>query len=65
MADMNKEIVPGLTSADVREMADKVFNRTDGNHPQITGSENGFLDIIKNGKPEISASPAFLRKLNR
>jgi hypothetical protein len=64
MADLNREVIPGLTAADVKKMADQVFGRTDGNHPQITGSENGFLNIIKNGKPEISSSPAFIRKLN-
>jgi hypothetical protein len=60
---MDREVVPGLTAADVKEMADKVFGQTDGNRPQIVSSESGFLDIIKNGKPEISSSPAFVRKI--
>jgi hypothetical protein len=58
----NNEVVPGLSSADVADMAEKVFNWTDGNHPQLSSSENGFLDILKNGKPDMSASPAFIRK---
>jgi len=38
MTANEKEVVPGLTSADVREIADQVFNRTDGNHPQLSAS---------------------------
>jgi len=57
-----KEIVPGLTSADVREIADKILNKTDGNHPQLRlGS--GFINILKKGNPDISASSAFIRKV--
>jgi len=62
MTVSEKEIVPGLTSADVKEIADQVFNRTDGNHPQLSASENGFINILQNGKSDISASPAFVRK---
>jgi len=62
MADTEKEVVPGLTSADVREIADQIFNKTDGNHPQLRVSGNGFIDILQNGKPDISASPVFVRK---
>ncbi|MDR2746176.1 MAG: hypothetical protein LBB77_01915 [Treponema sp.] len=63
MTDEKREVVPGLTSADVREMADKVFNWTDGNHPQVNSTENGFLNILQNGKPDVSSSPAFIRKI--
>jgi hypothetical protein len=63
MAEKDRQVVPGLTAAEVKDMADKVFNWTDGNHPQMSGSENGFLDIIQNGKPEISSSPVFLKKI--
>jgi hypothetical protein len=56
----NKEVVPGLSSADVADMVEKVFAWTDGNHPQISKSENGFIDILQNGKPDISASPTFI-----
>jgi ATP sulfurylase len=59
-----KEVVPGLTAADVKEMADKVFNWTDGNHPQVSSAENGFLNILQNGKSEVSSSPAFIRKIS-
>ena len=62
MVDTDKEIVPGLTSADVREIADQIFNRTDGNHPQLSKAGSGFMDILQNGKSEISASPVFIRK---
>jgi hypothetical protein len=60
----NQEVVPGLSSADVTEMVEKVFAWTDGNHPQINESENGFIGILQNGKPDISASPIFIRKVS-
>ena len=62
MTAAKKEVVPGLTSADVKEIADQVFNRTDSNHPQLNVSGNGFIDILQDGKPDISASPVFVRK---
>jgi ATP sulfurylase len=63
MADTVKEVVSGLTVADVKEIADQVFRRTDGNHPQLNKPMNGFIDILQKGKPEISASPIFVRKI--
>jgi hypothetical protein len=63
MNNENQEVVPGLSSADVTDMMEKVFAWTDGNHPQ-SKSENGFIDILQNGKPDISASPAFIRKVS-
>jgi len=62
MATTEKEVVPGLTSADVRVIADQVLNNTDGNHPQLKTSRNGFLDILQKGKSDISASRVFIRK---
>ena len=62
MVETEKEIVPGLTSADVREIAEQIFNRTDGNHPQLSEQGNGFMDILQNGKSNISASTVFIRK---
>ena len=47
MVDTEREVVPGLTSADVREIADQVFNRTDDNHPQLRLSGNGFINILQ------------------
>jgi len=64
MADTEKEVVPGLTSADVKEIADQIFKRTDGNHPLLNVSGNGFINILQNGKPDISASPVFVRKVS-
>jgi len=57
-----KEIVPGVTSTDVKKITDQVFNRTDGNHPQLNLSGNGFIDILQKGKPDISASSVFIKK---
>ena len=62
MAETEKEVIPGLTAADVRQIADQVFSRTDGNHPQFGTSKNGFIDILQNGKSDISASPVFIKK---
>jgi hypothetical protein len=59
----NEEIVPGLLFSDIADMAEKVFNRTDANRPQTYSSRNGFLDILENAKADISASPAFIRKV--
>jgi len=64
MADAEKEVVPGLTSADVREITEQIFNRTDGNHPLLNVSGNGFIDILQNGKPDINASSVFVRRVN-
>jgi hypothetical protein len=44
-------------------MADKVFNWTDRNHPQVNSAENRFFDILQNGKSDVSSSPAFIRKI--
>jgi len=63
MTNTKKEIIPGLTSADVKKIANQVFKRTDGNHPQLSASENGFIDILQNGKSDISASPVFINKV--
>jgi hypothetical protein len=56
-----KDVVQGLNIADVKEMADKIFSWTDGNHPHVNSAENGFLNILRNGKSEVSSSPAFIR----
>ncbi|MDR1315817.1 MAG: hypothetical protein LBK13_02990 [Spirochaetales bacterium] len=63
MTNEEREVIPGLTADDVKEMADKVFNWTDGNRPQIQGAKNGFLNILQNGKSDISSSPVFVRKI--
>jgi len=62
MVDTEKEIVPDLTSAELREIADQIFNKRDGNHPQLSKPGSGFIDILQNGKSIISASPVFIRK---
>ena len=64
MVSTEKEVVPGLTVADVKEIADQIFNRKDGNHLQLNTSENGFFNILQDGKPDISASPVFIKKAN-
>jgi xanthine/CO dehydrogenase XdhC/CoxF family maturation factor len=55
MTGEKREVVPGLTAADAREMADKVFDWTEGNHPQANNAENGFLNILQDEKPDVLA----------
>jgi hypothetical protein len=63
MANEEREVVPGLTAADIKKRWQiKVLNRTDGNRPQVNGAENGF-EHFQNGKSDISSSPAFIRKI--
>ena len=62
--ERDEEVVPGLSVADVKEITDQVFNRKDGNHPQLKTFGSGFIDILQNGKPDISASSAFIKKAN-
>ena len=64
MANTKKEVVPGLTIADMKKIADRILTKTDVNHPQLSKPGNGFLDILENGKADISASPIFIRKVN-
>ena len=64
MANIEKEIISGLTARDVKSIADQVLNRTDENHPKFTIPENGFINILQNEKPDISASSIFIRKVN-
>jgi len=63
MVNAKREVVPGLTVADMRKIADQVLGRKDINHPQSGKTENGFLDILQNGKPDISASNIFVKKV--
>ena len=63
MAEKN-EVVPGLTSEDVKKIADQIFNQKDINHPLSDKKTSGFLDILENGKPNISASSIFIKKMS-
>ena len=64
MTNLKKEVVPGLTTADIKIITDQVISRTDENHPQLKMSGNGFINILQNGKPDISASSAIVKKAN-
>jgi len=61
--ELKEEVVPGLTYGEMVKMADSVMGWTDGNHPRTGRSENRFIDILQNGKPNISASPVFVQKI--
>jgi hypothetical protein len=62
MVDQKKDGVTSINSESVRQIADQIFGRTDGNHPQLGKADNGFLDILQNGKPDLSASSIFIKK---
>jgi hypothetical protein len=64
VSKQKEETVFGLSRADVRDISEQIFNRTDTNHPQIKSSDSGFINIIKNGKPDISASSVFIKKVS-
>ena len=64
MTDTEEEVIPGLTLTDMKKIADQILEKTDVNHPQSSKPGNGFLDILENGKADISASPVFIRKIN-
>jgi hypothetical protein len=63
MGGENEEVIPGLSLAELADIREKVLSRTDGNHPQLDDSEDGFLDILRNNKPSSSIAPAFVRKV--
>ena len=60
-----KEIVPGLYSADVKAIMDQIYARKDGNSPILSKTNKSFEDILKNGKPNISASSIFIKKVHQ
>jgi hypothetical protein len=37
-----KEVIPGITESDIDKMADLVFGRVDGNHPDTGDSSGGI-----------------------
>jgi hypothetical protein len=59
-----KETVFGLTLTNAKNISDQVFNLTDKNHPDTNFSDNRFMDILKSGKPTISASSIFVKRVS-
>jgi len=59
-----REIAPGLCSDDVKAIVDQIYSRKDGNCPILSKTNKSFEDILKNGKPKISASSIFIKKVN-
>jgi hypothetical protein len=51
-----------LSLADEEKIVNEIFSRNDGNSPR--NKDSGFRDILKNGKPDISASPIFIKKVS-
>jgi hypothetical protein len=64
MGDISKdaEVIPGVTKADIDIMADFVFGRRDGNHPEFTDSPHDIVKILEEGGPLVDQSPAFILK---
>ena len=58
-----KEIAPGLYSSDIKAITDQIYNRKDGNCPILSKTNKSFEDILRNGKPNISASSIFVKKV--
>jgi hypothetical protein len=63
MNDGDEEVVPGLTVAELTDIMEKIYARTDGSPPPMNDSEDGFLDILQNYKPSSAVAPAFVRKI--
>jgi len=59
-----REIVPGFYSADLKAIVDQIYNRKDGNCPILSKTNKNFEDILRNGRPNISASSVFIKKVN-
>jgi hypothetical protein len=53
----------GLSLEDVKTISEQIFIQTDSNHPRFIDSDSGFLDILENGKAELSASSIFVQKV--
>jgi hypothetical protein len=58
------EVIPGVTKAAIDRMADFVFSRVDGNHPEFADSsdDGDIVRILNEGSPLVDKSPAFIRK---
>ena len=64
MTDTEEEVIPGLTLADMKKIADQILEKTDVNHPQSSKPGNKFLDILDDEKADISAASVFVRKIS-
>ena len=64
MTNVEKEVIPGLTTADVKKIASQIYGKTDRNHPQMSKPENGFFNILQNGNSESGISKVFIRRIN-
>jgi len=58
---MEKEF-DNLSLADEEKIINEILSRNDGNSPR--NKDSGFRDILKNGKPDISASSIFIKKVS-
>jgi len=58
-----REIAPGFYSSDIKVITDQIYNRKDGNCPILNKTNKSFEDILRNGKPNISASSIFIKKV--
>jgi hypothetical protein len=56
------EVIPGVTESDLDEMADYIFRRVDGNHPEVENSSDEITRILNDGGPLADKSPAFMQR---
>jgi hypothetical protein len=59
-----KEIAPGLYSGDIKAITEQIYNRKDTNCPILSKTNKSFENILRNGKPKISASHIFIKKVH-
>jgi hypothetical protein len=57
------EVIPGVTVSELENMADYVFRRVDGNHPETENSSDEITRILNNGGALADKSPAFMQKV--
>ena len=59
------DVVPGFSIADSKKIADQILERKDKNHPHSQKKSSGFVDILENKEPDISASSIFISKVSQ
>ncbi len=62
--DKKEDTIFGLSRSDVKQISDEIFNRTDMNHPLRNNPRGGVIDMLRTGKPDISASSVFIKKVS-
>ena len=59
----SSKVASGLSSKDIKIIADQIYGTADCNRPYLSKTKNGVIDILRGEKPEISTSSAFIGKV--